>query len=135
MIAVGRYKINPRRRFCCITAVSRFKFARFDPTDSNVRKRLLETGRTNGLRSRSIDDIQSTHPLMGRHFGGKGKEKLRNNKDFLQKNIKIIQKSAPHHELRQKIPPQMPIFVVANKSKYLWKITKISFDKIITTER
>ena len=36
MIAVGRYKINPRGRFCCITAVSSFKFARFEQTDSNV---------------------------------------------------------------------------------------------------
>ena len=36
MIAVGRYKINPRGRFCCITAVFRFKVAKFDCTDSNV---------------------------------------------------------------------------------------------------
>ena len=55
MIAAGRYKINPRGRFCCITAAYRFKFARFGNTDSNVRKRPFETGRTNGLRSRSID--------------------------------------------------------------------------------
>ena len=40
---------------CCITAASRFKFARFDYTDSNVRKRLFETGRTTALGSRSID--------------------------------------------------------------------------------
>ena len=39
MIAAGRYKINPRGRFCCITAALRFKVARFDLTDSNVRKR------------------------------------------------------------------------------------------------
>ena len=37
-MAAGRYKINPRGRFCCITAVSRFKFARFVITDSNVKK-------------------------------------------------------------------------------------------------
>ena len=55
MIAAGRYKINPRRRSCCITAVSSFKFARFDYSDSNVKKTSFETGRTNGLRSRSID--------------------------------------------------------------------------------
>ena len=55
MIAVGRYKINPRRRFCCITAVDRIKVAKFEYPDSNVRKRPFETGRTNGLRSRSID--------------------------------------------------------------------------------
>ena len=36
MIAVGRYKINPRGRFCCITAVSSFKVAKFVTTDSNV---------------------------------------------------------------------------------------------------
>ena len=36
MIAVGRYKINPRRRFCCITAASSFKVAKFEVTDSNV---------------------------------------------------------------------------------------------------
>ena len=55
MIAAGRYKINPRRRSCCITAVHRFKLATFEHTDSNVKKTSFETGRTNGLRSRSID--------------------------------------------------------------------------------
>ena len=39
LVAAGRYKINPRRRFCCITAALSFKVARFDLTDSNVRKR------------------------------------------------------------------------------------------------
>ena len=74
MIAAGRYKINPRGRFCCITAALRFKVARFDLTDSNVRKRPFETGRTNGLRSRSIDvSFLCSHPHAGRLFGGKGK--------------------------------------------------------------
>ena len=73
MIAVGRYKINPRGRFCCITAALRFKFARFVITDSNVRKRPFETGRTSGLRSRSIDVFKYSHPHIGRLFGGKGK--------------------------------------------------------------
>ena len=41
LVAAGRYKINPRRRFCCITAVGRIKFAKFEATDSNVRKRPL----------------------------------------------------------------------------------------------
>ena len=40
------YKISPRERLCCITAVSSFKFARFDSTDSNVKKTSFETGRT-----------------------------------------------------------------------------------------
>ena len=44
MIAVGRYKINPRGRFCCITAALRFKFAKFDlhrqVTFENVLSRL-----------------------------------------------------------------------------------------------
>ena len=43
---------------CCITAVSRFKFARFEQTDSNVRKRPFETGRTTGQRSHSIDVVK-----------------------------------------------------------------------------
>ena len=33
LVAAGRYKINPRRRFCCTTAVFRFKFAKFDCSD------------------------------------------------------------------------------------------------------
>ena len=32
-MAAGRYKINPRGRFCCITAVLGFKVAKFDLTD------------------------------------------------------------------------------------------------------
>ena len=66
MLAAGRYKINPRRRLCCITAVDRFKVAKFDLTVSNVRKRPFETGRTTALRSRSIDVIYSAHPRMDR---------------------------------------------------------------------
>ena len=74
MIAAGRYKINPRGRFCCITTVLGFKVAKFDDTDSNVRKRPFETGRTSGLRSRSIDvSFLCSHPHAGRLFGGKGK--------------------------------------------------------------
>ena len=38
MIAAGRYKINPRRRLCCTTAVTGFKVAKFEHTDSNVKK-------------------------------------------------------------------------------------------------
>ena len=34
---------------CCITAVCRFKFAKFEDTASNVRKRPFETGRTTAL--------------------------------------------------------------------------------------
>ena len=30
--------IHPRRRFCCITSVKRFKVAKFENTDSNVSK-------------------------------------------------------------------------------------------------
>ena len=56
-IAAGRYKINPRRRFCCITAAHGFKVAKFEHADSNVRNRPFETGRTTGQRSRSIDVI------------------------------------------------------------------------------
>ena len=35
----GRGIIHPRGRFGCITSVRRFKFAKFEYTDSNVRKR------------------------------------------------------------------------------------------------
>ena len=38
IIAAGRYKINPRERLCCITAVDRFKVAKFEYPDSNVKK-------------------------------------------------------------------------------------------------
>ena len=44
IIAAGRYKINPRRRLCCITAVLGFKVAKFDlhrqVTFENVLSRL-----------------------------------------------------------------------------------------------
>ena len=33
MLAAERYKINPRRRFGCITAVSSYKVAKFELTD------------------------------------------------------------------------------------------------------
>lgn len=42
--SIGWNIIHPRKRLCCITAVGKFKFARFDYTDSNVRKRLFPFG-------------------------------------------------------------------------------------------
>ena len=40
-------------------------------TDSNVRKRPFETGRTTGLRSLPSMSIFTAYPLSGRLFGAK----------------------------------------------------------------
>ena len=63
-------KNHPRERFCCITAVSRFKVAKFEYTDSNVRKRPFETGPTNGLVPRSINVIYTCPPTPEQTFTG-----------------------------------------------------------------
>ena len=52
-LAAGRYKINLRRRSLLHNRCTWIKVAKFDNTDSNVKKTSFETGRTTGLRSRS----------------------------------------------------------------------------------
>lgn len=58
------YIIYPRGRFSCITPVLRFKFAKFDCTDSNVRKRPFPSAvLTNGVLSLWIPSmLVSTRP-------------------------------------------------------------------------
>ena len=53
------YKTNSRKRFYCITAVSRPNLRDLFEQTSNVRRRLTETGRTNGLRSHHIEIFTS----------------------------------------------------------------------------
>ena len=77
---------------CCITAVLGFKVATFDLTDSNVRKRPFETGRTTALGSRSIDVLMrpSTRGQAGNRtrmhkIRCKDKHIFRTTKEILEK--------------------------------------------------
>ena len=60
--------IHPRRRFSCITSVHRFKFAKFELTDSNVRKRPfpLAASPTNGFLGLRIPSMLNDPPCRAR---------------------------------------------------------------------
>ena len=62
-------KIHPRRRFCCITAAYRFKFAKFEVTDSNVSKTSFRDWPYNWPEVSSNMLNLTTHPHSGRLFG------------------------------------------------------------------
>ena len=65
----GNIKTHPRERLCCITAVSRFKFAKFENhRQVTFRKRPFETGPTNGLVSLPSMLFTYAHPLLSRLY-------------------------------------------------------------------
>ena len=67
----GRDIIHPRERFSCITSVLGFKFARFDDTDSNVRKRPFSFGRALQTACRPPDSLDVKRPALPEDWLGR----------------------------------------------------------------
>ena len=82
----GNIKTHPRERLCCITAVSRFKFAKFENhRQVTFRKRPFETGPTNGLVSLPSMLFTYARPLLGRLYRCKDRKYFLTTKYFLGK--------------------------------------------------
>ena len=64
----GEYNIHPRERFCCITAASGFKVAKFEITDSNVKKTSFRDWPYNWPEVSSIDVKIYRPPTLRRTF-------------------------------------------------------------------